>query len=265
MKLELDLFHIIEYSCACFWGTIVNKTLSNGFKLLEMLSEDGGAYSVKELSSMAGLPSSNICRLLKTLVQTGYLEQNPKDRKYRVSLKLLQLSHARLKKLDLRRLGHPFAARLAEELKASVFLSAPCKSRSIVVDVVWPQEVVGDPVLVVGQVHSVSHSACGKICAAFAPPEEMQLVEAAVAAENPEDPPEKWMREFARIRKDRFAVRRENEILAVGAPLFRAKGIFAGAIGVFFPGGSEPSTELEHAVRRTANAISFSLGHPYSD
>ena len=243
----------------------LNRTLSNGFKLLEMLSEDGGAYSVKEISAMAGLPSSNICRLLKTLVETGYLEQNPKDRKYRVSLKVLQLSHARLKKLDLRRLGHPFSAQLAEELKAPVFLSAPCKSRSIVVDVVWPKEVVGDPVLVVGQVHSVSHSACGKVCAAFAPPEEMPLVEAALTAENPGDPPEKWMRELARIREERFALRREAEILAIGAPIFRAGGIFAGAIGVFSPGDSEPSPELEQAVRRVANAISFSLGHPYSD
>lgn len=243
----------------------MNNTLANGFKLLEMLSEDGGAYSVKELSALAKLPPSHICRLLKTLVQTGYLEQLPESRKYRVSLKLLHLSQARLKKLDLRRVGHPFVEQLGHELKAPVFLSAPCQGRSIIVDVVWPQEAVGDPVLVVGQVHSICHSACGKICAAFALPDEQSLVESAIVSENPNDTLDAWNEEFRRIRETRFAVRCEEGVLAVAAPLFRAGALFAGAIGVCFPGDAILTPEIEQIVRRAATAISFSLGQPFSN
>ncbi len=243
----------------------MNNTLANGFKLLEMLSEDGGAYSVKELSGLAGLPPSHICRLLKTLVQTGYLEQLPESRKYRVSLKLLHLSQARLKKLDLRRIGHPFLAQLGTEVKAPVYLSAPCQGRSIIVDVVWPQEAVGDPVLVVGQLHSICHSACGKICAAFASPEEQALVDSAIVSENPHESLDIWKEEFARIRETRFSVRREEGILAVGAPLFRAGSLFTGAIGVCFPGDTTLTPEIEYVVQRIATAISFSLGQPFSN
>ena len=243
----------------------MNNTLANGFKLLEMLAVDGGDYSVKELSGMAGLPPSHICRLLKTLVQTGHLEQIPESRKYRVSLKLLSLSQARLTKLDLRRIGHPFVAQLGNELKSPVFLSAPCQGRSIVVDVVWPQEAVGDPVLVVGQVHSICHSACGKICAAFASPEEQARVDSAIVSENPNDALASWKEEFTRIRETRFAVRQEEGVLAVGAPLFRAGSLFTGAIGVCFSGDTSLTPEIEQAVRRTATAISFSLGQPYSN
>jgi len=240
----------------------MNKTLVNGFKLLEMLSEDGRAYSVTELSGLAGLPPSNICRLLKTLVQTGYIEQLPENRKYRVSLKLLHLSQARLKKLVLRRVGHPFVAQLASDLQAPVFLSAPCQGRSIIVDVVWPQEAFGDPTLVIGQMHAVCHSACGKICAAFVSPDDQPFVEAAIAAENPNDPQELWENAFKSIRETRFAVRHEAGILAVAAPLFRAGSLFTGAIGVYFSGGSTLTPEIETVVRRTATAISFALGHP---
>lgn len=243
----------------------MNNTLANGFKLLEMLSEDGGAYSVKELSGLAGLPPSHICRLLKTLVQTGYLEQLPESRKYRVSLKLLHLSQARLKKLDLRRIGHPFVAQLGSELKSPVFLSAPCQGRSIIVDVVWPQEAADDPVLVVGQVHSICHSACGKICAAFAPAEEEALVDSALSAENPGSSLDPWKEEFKRIRETRFAIRREEGVLAVAAPLFRAGSLFTGAIGVYFQGEAVLTPEIEQVVRRTATAISFSLGQPFSN
>lgn len=242
----------------------MNNTLANGFKLLEMLSADGGAYSVTDLSGMAGLPPSHICRLLKTLVQTGYLEQLSENRKYRVSLKLLHLSQARLLKLDLRRIGHPFVAQLASELKSPVFLSAPCQGRSLIVDVVWPQDAVGDPLLVVGQIHSVCHSACGKICAAFATPEELPQMEAAISHENPDETLDKWMNEFKTIRETGLAVRREKGVLAVAAPLFRAGSIFTGAIGAYFQGEATLTPEIEQAVRRTATAISFSLGQPFS-
>jgi IclR family KDG regulon transcriptional repressor len=243
----------------------MNRTLKNGLDLLEMLSQDGGEYSVTELSEMAGLPSSSAHRLLQTLVTTGYLEQSAENRKYRVSLKVLRLSHARLQKLDLRRLGHPFITSLAGELKAPVFLSAPDRGRSIIVDVVWPREATGDPVLVVGELHSVSRSACGKVCAAFASQEEMPAIETALATERPGCDLTEWHDEFRRIREARFAVRREKDILAVAAPVFRAGNLFAGAVGVYFTGKRGLGSETEQAVRRVADAISFSLGQPYSD
>ena len=47
----------------------MNNTLQNGFRLLEMLADNGGEMSVTELAAQASLPPSHVCRLLKTLVQ----------------------------------------------------------------------------------------------------------------------------------------------------------------------------------------------------
>jgi DNA-binding IclR family transcriptional regulator len=232
--------------------------------LLEMLAQRGNELSVKDLSVQAELPPSHVCRLLKTLVATGYLEQGPETRKYRVSLKILTLSQARLRHLDLRRAGHPFVAQLGEDLQAPVFLSAPCQGRSIIVDVVWPRGAAGDPVMVVGQVHSVCHSACGKVCAAFATPEELARIGADLASADPPESLDGRQGEFRLIRETRFAVRDEQGILAVAAPLFRAGGLFTGAIGVMLPAGMALASEVEQAVRRTATAISFALGQPFA-
>ena len=242
----------------------MNSTLNNGFRLLEILARHGLDAGVKDLATETGLPQSHVCRLLKTLVGTGYVEQGP-SRRYRVSLRVLTLAQARLASLDLRRVGHPFAAQLAADLKSPVYLSAPCEGRSIVVDVVWPREAPGDAVIVVGQVHSVRHSACGKVCAAFASADEVAGLDADCATEGETLPTDAWHDELRRVRERRYAVRDEDGVVAVAAPLFRAEGVFTGAIGVCLSAGLSLAPAVEDAVRRAATAVSFALGQPFSD
>lgn len=243
----------------------MNNTLENGFRLVEMLAENGGAFSVTQLSDLAALPPSHVCRLLKTLVKTGYIEQLPENRKYRVSLKLLHLSQARLMNLDLRRIGHPFVARLSHELKTPVFLSAPCQGRSIIVDVVWPVEANLDSVLVVGQIHPVRKSACGKVCAAFASDEGREALDTLIRGELDDAGFEAWGRELEAIRETRLAIRQEAGLIAVAAPVFRAGGVFTGAVGLYFPDREQISAEVTQEVKRTAEALSFALGQPFSN
>ena len=242
----------------------MNNTLQNGFRLLEMLADNGGEMSVTELAAQASLPPSHVCRLLKTLVQTGYLEQLPETRKYRVSLRILSLAHARLVHLDLRRTGHPFVALLAEELNGHAYLSAPWQGYSIIVDVVCPRRYVVDFGVVIGQVHSVFHSACGKVCAAFATADEVAALHRELTPGEKSESLKVWQAEFVRIRGTRFAVRNEQGILAVAAPLFRAGEIFSGALGVMLPAGTKLSPEIEQTLKRTASALSFAMGYPFA-
>ncbi len=242
----------------------MNNTLQNGVRLLEMLAESGQEVSVKELAAQTGLPSSHVCRLLKTLLQMGYLDQSPATRRYRVSLKILRLAHARLVPMDLRRAGHPFAAQLADELQSHTFLSAPWQGRSIIVDAVWPRGSAVDLGVVIGQLHSVLHSACGKVCAAYASPDEVEQIRASLAAEGGKESLDDRQDEFRQIRETRFAVRREEGVLAVAAPLFRAGELFCGALGAMLPSGASLTPEIQQTVKRTANALSFALGYPFT-
>jgi DNA-binding IclR family transcriptional regulator len=245
-------------------GFVLNNTLQNGFNLLELLAAGGQDASVTELSVRAGLPPSHVCRLLKTLLQTGYVEQSEESRRYRVSLKLLHLAHARLVNLDFRRIGRPFVARLAESLQAHAYLSQPLRGLSIVVDVAYPRGAAVDADVVVGQIHSVCHSACGKICAAFATEDERKQLFDDLDRSGTAEPRKARFAEFVRIRKNRFAVRDEAGVLAVAAPLFRAEGRFCGALGAHLPPKSRLNKTIEQEVRRMAEALSFGLGYPFS-
>ncbi|MGI6098183.1 MAG: IclR family transcriptional regulator [Lentisphaerae bacterium] len=242
----------------------MNTTLQNGFKLLELLAASGSEVSVTELSAQAALPPSNVCRLLKTLLQTGYVEQSAETRRYRISLKVLNLANARLVNLDFRRIGRPFAMQLAESLQAPTFLSQPLQGRSIIVDVAYPLGLVEDAGIVVGNIHSVFHSACGKICAAYATDEERARIFDELAAEGSPEPRKTRLAELAQIREKGLAIRDEDGILAIAAPLFQAGGRFCGALGAFL----KRETVLdEHAVqelKRIAEALSFGLGYPLS-
>ncbi len=245
----------------------MNNTLQNGFTILEYLAADADECSVKELAEHFSLPPSHICRLLKTLVDTGYVEQTRGSRKYRISLKILALSNARLKKLALRNVARPYMQKLIEELGEPVFLTANHHGFSLIVGTEYPQGFHGDGGLVIGQLHPVRNSACGKVCAAYAAEEELEVL----LAENPEDgekDDDRFREELAEIRRRGYSrLVRSETLAAVGAPVFNREGVLAGALGAILP--HNPRTWSEalwqkyiRGVKASAESISFALGYP---
>ncbi len=91
--------------------------------MLEFLAETAEAFSIKDLAEHFQLPNSNICRLLKSLAESGYVEQLPGSRKYRVSLKILRLGYARLRMERLLSRARPCMRPLAEKVDGVVCVS----------------------------------------------------------------------------------------------------------------------------------------------
>lgn len=71
-----------------------NRTLFHGMKVLEILSMDPQEQSIKNLSTELSLPESHVHRLLKTLVEMGYVSHSPRTRKYSVDLSVFKLTSA---------------------------------------------------------------------------------------------------------------------------------------------------------------------------
>ncbi len=252
----------------------MNNTLQNGFMILEYLSKDAEECSVKELAEHFALPNSHVCRLLKTLTETGYVEQIPGSRKYRVSLKILTLSHARLLKLKLRNIARSYMQQLVRELKRPVFLTSNYDGYSLIIGTEYPEHFTGDAGLVIGQVHPVNRSACGKICAAYTPEEHLEeLFEGcdwSAATPKSITSPEAFKKELKQIRERGYS-RMEGEsnrnVGAVGAPIFNASRQLAGAIGVIMPENADdwtPETweKFTSKTKKCGESISFALGLP---
>ena len=250
----------------------MNNTLRNGFRVIEYLSSSGAMHSVKDVGEVLGIPSSHACRLLKTLVGTGYVEQDCRRGGYRVPLKVLGLSNVCLSKNVVRMKGRPFLSRLADRLDANSYLSVPVEGMPMIVDVVFRDSAhARDPGLDIGSFNPIHCSASGKVCAAFHPADMLDVLLARCSFEkfSPRTiiSREDFLGQLPAIRRDKSATsvgEKGDGVSAVASPIFGSDGELAGVVGVVLPRRLADSEEhiagFAGAARETAEAVSFALG-----
>jgi len=66
------------------------QSIERAFDLLELLADAGGTLGLTELSTASGLPLPTIHRLMRTLVNRGYVRQEP-SRRYSLGSRLIRL------------------------------------------------------------------------------------------------------------------------------------------------------------------------------
>jgi IclR family transcriptional regulator, acetate operon repressor len=88
------------------------QSIERAFDLLEALADAGGALGLSELAAAAGLPLPTVHRLLRTLVNRGYVRQEA-SRRYALGSRLIRLGETASGMLGpwLR----PFLAQLVQE------------------------------------------------------------------------------------------------------------------------------------------------------
>jgi IclR family acetate operon transcriptional repressor len=88
------------------------QSIERAFDLLEMLADAGGALGLSELAADSGLPLPTVHRLMRTLVNRGYVRQET-SRRYTLGSRLIRLGET-----SSRTLGtwlRPFLAQLVRE------------------------------------------------------------------------------------------------------------------------------------------------------
>src|SRR5215471_19622046 len=66
------------------------QSIERAFDLLEMMADAGGALGLSELSTLSGLPLPTVHRLMRTLVNRGYVRQEA-SRRYTLGSRLIRL------------------------------------------------------------------------------------------------------------------------------------------------------------------------------
>ena len=69
------------------------QSLERAFGLLELVAAHRGAMSLSELATASGLPPPTLHRLARTLVDLGYLRQEP-SRRYALGPRLFLLAES---------------------------------------------------------------------------------------------------------------------------------------------------------------------------
>ena len=92
------------------------QSIERAFGLLEMMADAGGMMGLSQLAAVSGLPLPTIHRLVRTLVDLGYLRQEP-SRQYVLGPKLVRLGESSSRMLSV--WARPHLARLVDELGES--------------------------------------------------------------------------------------------------------------------------------------------------
>jgi IclR family transcriptional regulator, acetate operon repressor len=182
------------------------QSLERAFDLLEAMAEAGGVIGLSRLAQESGLALPTIHRLVRTLVDLGYVRQEP-SRQYSLGPRLIRLGESASRLLGT--WSRPYLSRLADALGESANLAM----------------LDGDQVVYVAQVQSRQSmrmftevgrrvyphcTAVGKAMLAHLPAEDVQALLARsgmpVQTEHTITEPARFAEEIDRVRAEGHAI-----------------------------------------------------------
>ena len=221
---------------------MVTRTLSRGLDVLEALAradEDGLGPSA--LGQRVDLDKATVTRLLRTLVEAGYVTQDETTRRYRLTGRILWLAHRATVRLDLRSVARPHLTALRDELGETVHLGVMESLRIVYVDKLEAENSI-QLVSAVGQTMPLHSTSLGKAMLAALPEAEREATYARLELTPRTD---RTIRDLDALREEVRLTQlrgystddRENEPhgACVGAAILGADGRPAGAISISGP------------------------------
>jgi DNA-binding IclR family transcriptional regulator len=142
--------------------------LEKGLDLIEILAEEAGAFTQKELAERAGRSVSEIFRMLGVLERRGYLVRDTLTGRYSLTLKLFVLGNRHQPTRRLQAAALPVMQDLAEAIGQSCHLVVATENRMTVVAQAEPR---GPMVFTVKQGADFplsAHRVSARVLAAFA-------------------------------------------------------------------------------------------------
>lgn len=246
------------------------ETLERGLSVLSLFSNETSELTLTEIARSADLNMTTSLRIASTLEEAGYLRRDPDTKRYRPSLKVLQLGFTALRSMDIRQVARPHLERLSRATGETVSLAALDDLEIVYVDRIRNRQIVG-VLLSLGSRLPAHCTSMGKAILAHLPGDQLRSRLDGIALEsctaNTMVEVDALGQDLARVRRRGYAV--NNEELAVGlravaAPIWGDQGSVVAAINI--SGSTETISrdrlreELAPLLLETASEISQALG-----
>ena len=241
-------------------------------KLLEAVASSETPKRITDLANQLGTTKARVFRHLRTLAQSGYIVQDPETERYYSGPQLVLLGQRIVENLSLVNEARSEMVKLCAELGHSVGLSQMVGERLYTVDVARGSTPFS--ITTLRGTEQIFHAtALGKVALAFGPDSLAAKILAgplqALTSETVTDP-QKLRREIFQIA-ERGLAQSPNQlnpgINALAAPIFDARGRFAGAIAILDTLhllSEKPTQGQIEATCRAAREISRRLGYTAS-
>jgi len=244
------------------------KSLSVALDILEAVALADGEIGVTELSAMLGLTKATAFRHLRSLVERGYVAQNPTTSRYRLGIKVHLLSRAGSGGHGLLATAEPIMRELRETTGQSVVLSV-VEPKCVRVATAMLGKSNFEIGVRAGSELEFHASAQGKVALGFSRKPLLAGLKRRGLRQLSDRTITNWnalMSEIAQVRKQGWATAPDEVVLglnAVAAPIFDGSSDCIGAIAIV---GSiqfikrPPDAGQVAAVKHAAAVISASLG-----
>jgi DNA-binding IclR family transcriptional regulator len=247
------------------------QALDRGLQLLDLLGTTTEAMSLADLAEEIEVDRSTAHRLLATLVQRGYVRQEPRTKHYRLGLKLVHLGRRALEELTLRAVAQRYLKALVRASGETANLVVRAGGQATSVDL-EPSPSILSVTSEIGTAFSPHATAAGKVLMAFLPeaeqlewlgrlrlegftPRTLTSIDALLA-------------QLKTVAGQGYAVDDEESHLGVrcvAAPIRDNSGQVVAAVSASGPAMRVPLERvpaLAALVRKTAQDISAALGCP---
>ena len=216
------------------------KSVMKAFLIMEELDKYG-ELSIGDISDRLNMDKATVHRLVKTIKEAGYINQNPDNRKYANSLKLLAMGNRVMDKTGIKHVSRPIMEELSEKTGETVNLGVRVGNKIFYID-----KLESSSTIKVG--HGIGTSVpcycsgLGKAILAFThEKEQLSILNSAsfeTFTENTITDIALLQEELKKIRKVGYSIDDEEYLIGlicIGAPIFDYHGDPIAAISVSCP------------------------------
>lgn len=246
------------------------NTLINGLRILETLARSEELeLTLSDIANELQLHKSTVLRLLSTLEHQGYVEQDPRTRRFRLRMKLFELGSSLLERTSLPKVARPILEELGRISGEVVHLAILDEGTAIYIDKVDSKHTIR-MYSRIGRRSPVHCTGVGKALIAYLPDAELDRIiqERGLRRYTPNTITDYQVLKdhLAEVRKRGVAFDYEEHeigIRCVAAPIRDNTGKVVASISVAGPTirmSDDRLQALVEPVKQAAHRISESLG-----
>jgi DNA-binding IclR family transcriptional regulator len=246
----------------------VLQTVDHALAVLEAFGPDCRDLGVAELSRMLRITGPSTYRLLSTLEARGFVEQDPKTKRYRLGLKLFEIASRISSGLSLVDIAHPNLEWLVQVTQETAFLAIWDQDSALSID------KVDSPLQLflrttIGARRPPNGASTAKCLLAFQPRSVIdQVLAKGLPKSTPhsQTDPDEFRAELEQVRRQGYAINRggfHEQASGIAAPIRDRHQRVVASIAVGVPTSrmaEERIPELVEAVLTAASAVSTQLG-----
>ena len=248
------------------------QALDRAFLILDIIADAGGEAKLTEISTIAGLNVSTCHHLISTLYNWGYVARGAGSKTYVLGSRILHLSAACLRQVDLPRRAQNYVDRLNDQTREAVQLAIMQDTSLVNVLRRDARHAVRVDAGLGGKSNAAHATATGKAILAWLPPNELDRIVAdkGLTAFTPNTivSLDKLKEELRLTRRNGFAVDREEfqpGVICIGAAIRDHAGAVVGSISVsspLFRATAEYLDQIKVHLIAATDELSMELGAP---